>query len=69
VVNVDVTIIAQAPKMAPHVNAMRVNIAQDLNIIASQVSVKATTSEQLGFTGRGEGIACQAICLLQGQDS
>jgi 2-C-methyl-D-erythritol 2,4-cyclodiphosphate synthase len=69
VVNVDATIIAQSPKMAPHVNAMRVNIAQDLNITAGQVSVKATTSEQLGFTGRGEGIACQAICLLQAQNS
>ena len=69
VVNVDATIIAQSPKMAPHVNAMRVNIAQDLNITASQVSVKATTSEQLGFTGRGEGIACQAICLLQAKNS
>jgi len=69
VVNVDATIIAQAPKMAPHVNAMRVNIAEDLNITAGQVSVKATTSEQLGFTGRGEGIACQAVCLLQAQNS
>jgi 2-C-methyl-D-erythritol 2,4-cyclodiphosphate synthase len=69
VVNVDATIIAQAPKMAPHVNAMRMNIAQDLHITASQVSVKATTSEQLGFTGREEGIACQAICLLQVQNS
>jgi 2-C-methyl-D-erythritol 2,4-cyclodiphosphate synthase len=69
VMNVDATIIAQAPKMAPYINAMRVNIAQDMHISAGQVSVKATTSEQLGFTGRGEGIACQAICLLQGQNS
>ena len=69
VVNVDVTIIAQAPKMAPYVNAMRMNIAEDLNIPTSQVSVKATTSENLGFTGRGEGIACQAICLLQANPS
>ncbi len=65
VANVDATIIAQAPKMAPHVNAMRTNIAEDLNISTSQVSVKATTSEELGFTGRGEGIACQVVCLLQ----
>lgn len=65
VVNVDTTVIAQAPKMAPHVNAMRLNIAEDLGIPASRVSVKATTTERLGFTGRGEGIACQAICLLE----
>ncbi len=63
--NVDATIIAQAPKMAPHIEAMRLNIAEDLAIPASRVSVKATTTEKLGFTGRGEGIACQAICLLQ----
>lgn len=65
VVNVDATIIAQAPKMAPHVNAMRTNIAKDLSVATNQVSVKATTSEKLGFTGRGEGIACQVVCLLQ----
>ena len=65
VLNVDTTIIAQAPKMAPHVEAMRLNIAEDLGIPASRVSVKATTSERLGFTGRGEGIACQAVCLLE----
>jgi len=65
VANVDTTIIAQAPKMAPHIQAMRLNIAQDLNLPASRVSVKATTSERLGFTGRGEGIACQAMCLLE----
>lgn len=64
VINVDSTIIAQAPKMAPHVDAMRNNIAADLGIPAGQVSVKATTTEKLGFAGRGEGIACQAICLL-----
>lgn len=63
--NVDATIIAQAPKMAPHIEAMRLNIAEDLAIPASRVSVKATTTEKLGFTGRGEGIACQAICLLE----
>ena len=65
VVNVDATIIAQAPKMAPHVQAMRLNIAEDLNVAMTRVSVKATTTERLGFTGRGEGIACQAVCLLE----
>ncbi|MDO6825643.1 2-C-methyl-D-erythritol 2,4-cyclodiphosphate synthase [Marinobacter sp. 1_MG-2023] len=65
IVNVDTTIIAQAPKMAPYIERMRLNIAEDLSIPASCVSVKATTSEKLGFTGRGEGIACQAICLLE----
>lgn len=64
IANVDATIIAQMPKMAPHIAAMRLNIAEDLSIPASRVSVKATTTESLGFTGRGEGIACQAICLL-----
>ncbi|MCK7543293.1 2-C-methyl-D-erythritol 2,4-cyclodiphosphate synthase [Marinobacter bryozoorum] len=64
VVNVDSTIIAQAPKMAPHVAAMRQHIAEDLGISMDRVSVKATTTEKLGFTGRGEGIACQAACLL-----
>ncbi len=67
--NVDATIIAQAPKMAPHIEAMRLNIAEDLAIPASRVSVKATTTEKLGFTGRGEGIACQAICLLEAVSS
>lgn len=65
VANVDTTIIAQAPKMAPHVQSMRLNIAEDLNVAANRVSVKATTTERLGFTGRSEGIACQAICLLE----
>lgn len=65
VLNVDTTIIAQAPKMTPHIETMRLNIAEDLGIPASRVSVKATTSEKLGFTGRGEGIACQAVCLLE----
>lgn len=65
VVNVDATIIAQAPKMAPHIAGMRSNIAQDLQLELDAVSVKATTTEKLGFTGRGEGIACQAVCLLQ----
>ncbi|PCM46246.1 2-C-methyl-D-erythritol 2,4-cyclodiphosphate synthase [Marinobacter sp. ANT_B65] len=65
VLNVDTTIIAQAPRMAPHIEVMRQNIAADLCIPVSCVSVKATTSEKLGFTGRGEGIACQAVCLLE----
>lgn len=62
--NVDVTIIAQAPKMAPHIPAMRANIASDLSLPLDAVSVKATTTERLGFTGRGEGIAAQASALL-----
>lgn len=64
VVNVDVTIIAQAPKMAPHIAQMRQNIADDIHIPIERVSVKATTTERLGFTGRGEGIAAQASALL-----
>lgn len=62
--NVDATIIAQAPKMAPHIPQMVANIADDLGIPHTAVNVKATTTEQLGFTGRGEGIAAQAIVLL-----
>lgn len=62
--NLDATIIAQAPKMAPHIPTMVANIAADLGVLLAQVNVKATTTEQLGFTGRGEGIAAQAICLL-----
>ena len=65
VANVDATLIAQAPKMAPHIAAMRTNIAADLGIDVVRVSVKATTTEKLGFAGRGEGIAAQAVCLLQ----
>ncbi|MFU2059534.1 2-C-methyl-D-erythritol 2,4-cyclodiphosphate synthase [Avibacterium volantium] len=62
--NVDITIIAQAPKMRPHIDAMRAAIAQVLACNLEQVNVKATTSEKLGFTGRGEGIACEAVALL-----
>ena len=63
-VNLDTTIIAQEPKMRGHVDQMRVNIAEDLNVHFDQISVKATTTEQLGFTGRKEGIACEAVVLL-----
>jgi len=62
--NVDATIIAQAPKMAPHITQMIANIAADLRIEHSAVNVKATTTEKLGYTGRGEGIAAQAVVLL-----
>ncbi len=64
-VNLDATIIAQAPKMAPHIDTMRANIAEDLGVDAAAVNVKATTTEKLGFTGRGEGIAVEAVCLLE----
>lgn len=63
--NIDATIIAQRPKMAPHREAMRENIAQALGISVNQVSIKATTEEGLGFTGSGEGISSQAIVLLE----
>ncbi|MDG6882089.1 2-C-methyl-D-erythritol 2,4-cyclodiphosphate synthase [Phocoenobacter uteri] len=62
--NVDVTIIAQAPKMRPYIDQMRQTIAEDLQCDVMQVNVKATTTEKLGFTGRGEGIACEAVALL-----
>ena len=62
--NVDITIIAQAPKMAPHIQAMRENIAADLNVRLDDVNVKATTTEKLGFEGRKEGISTHAIALL-----
>mgnify|MGYP001134909372 FL=1 len=62
--NVDATIIAQAPKMAPHIAAMTANIVADLGVEAGVVNVKATTTEQLGFTGRKEGIAAEAVCLI-----
>jgi 2-C-methyl-D-erythritol 2,4-cyclodiphosphate synthase len=62
--NADVTIICEAPRIGPHVEAMRANLAADLGAGVAQVSVKATTTETLGFTGRGEGIAAQAVVLL-----
>lgn len=65
VVNVDTTLMAQAPRMAPFTEAMRRNIAEDLGVELDRVSVKATTTERLGFVGREEGIAAQAICLLE----
>ena len=63
--NVDATIIAQAPKMAPHIAAMVGNIAADLDVPADRVNIKAKTTERLGFTGRGEGIAAEAIAMLR----
>lgn len=65
VVNLDATIVAQAPRMAPHIAAMIQCIAQTLGIAESQVNVKAKTTERLGLTGRGEGIAAQAIALIE----
>ncbi|MFN3593389.1 MAG: 2-C-methyl-D-erythritol 2,4-cyclodiphosphate synthase [Thiobacillaceae bacterium] len=63
--NVDATIIAQAPRMAPYIAQMRENIAADLGVASACVNVKATTTERLGFTGRGEGIAAEAVCLIR----
>lgn len=66
--NVDVTVIAQVPKLAPHISAMRQHIAADLAVSVDQVNVKATTTERLGFTGREEGIAAEAVCLIEQHD-
>jgi 2-C-methyl-D-erythritol 2,4-cyclodiphosphate synthase len=64
VVNVDATVIAQAPRMAPHIAAMRANLAADLGVVPEAVNVKAKTTERLGFVGRGEGIAAEAVALV-----
>jgi 2-C-methyl-D-erythritol 2,4-cyclodiphosphate synthase len=64
-VNADITIMAQAPKMAPHITAMRTNLAKEMNAQIDQVSIKATTTEKLGFTGREEGIAVSAVVLVE----
>ncbi len=63
--NIDVTIVAEHPKMAPHIQQMRTHLAQHLHLGREQVSVKATTTDKLGFAGRSEGIACYAVALLE----
>ena len=63
--NIDATVIAQAPKLAPHIPAMRERIAEAFGVEVDRISVKATTEERLGFTGSGEGIAAHAVCLLE----
>lgn len=65
IVNIDSTIIAQQPKLAPHIQGMRNNIANACGLDISQVSVKATTEEKLGFTGSGEGISAHSVCLIE----
>lgn len=64
--NIDATIVAQRPKMLPHIPAMRENVAKALGVLVDQINIKATTEEGLGFTGEGAGISAQAICLLNG---
>jgi len=63
--NIDVTIVAERPKMAPHIQQMRTHLAEHLHLEKEQVSVKATTTDKLGFVGRGEGIACYAVALIE----
>lgn len=63
--NIDATVICEAPKLSTHTQQMCLNIAQDCAVDVSQVNIKATTSEKLGFTGRGEGIAAEAVCLIE----
>lgn len=67
--NLDVTIVAQAPKMAPHIQAMRASIAAGLGTSLDAINVKATTTEKLGFVGRNEGIACHSVVLMVGSSS
>lgn len=64
-VNADITVLAQAPKLAPHISAMRANLAAVCRVDVSQINVKATTEEKLGFTGAKEGMAAHAVCLIQ----
>lgn len=63
--NLDVTVIAQAPRLAPYLHTMRENLAADLETELGNINIKATTEERLGFTGQGQGIACHAVCLLE----
>lgn len=63
--NLDATVICQQPRVGPHQEAMKDNIARDLNCDPARINIKATTTEKLGFTGRGEGIACQAVVLIE----
>ncbi len=63
--NADITVLAQAPKLAPHIDAMRECLAKALTLPVSKISIKATTTEKLGFEGRKEGISCHAVCLLK----
>ena len=65
IINIDATIIAQKPKMAPHIESMRENISNALGIDIGKINIKATTEEGLGFTGSGEGISSQSICLIE----
>lgn len=65
IINIDTTIVAEHPKLAPHIQAMRANLSEHLHLTLEQVSVKATTTDGLGFTGRQEGIACYAVALIE----
>jgi 2-C-methyl-D-erythritol 2,4-cyclodiphosphate synthase len=67
-VNIDSVVVAQAPKLAPYIDAVRRNLAEALHMDVNLVSVKATTTEKLGFTGRGEGIAAYAVCLISNKE-
>jgi 2-C-methyl-D-erythritol 2,4-cyclodiphosphate synthase len=64
IANIDATVICEAPKLSPHTAQMCANIAVDCNVAINQINIKATTTEKLGFTGRGEGIAAEAVCLI-----